>query len=78
MTELILVRSSPGPAFVTDFWNRTLYHWPSDILATDIDGLRVASANAIQRYRADYDCIHGFVGRPPIGRIAGTDADGRY
>jgi hypothetical protein len=59
MTELILVRSLPGPTYVTDFWGRVRYQWPTDVLVFgDVAGLRVASPAAVQRYRAEHGMIH--------------------
>jgi aminoglycoside-2''-adenylyltransferase len=60
MTELFLVRSSSassGPAYFTKFWDESSYAWPADVLGTEVDGLRVASAAALQRYRADHHYI---------------------
>jgi len=65
MTELILVRSSPGPAYFTDFWDQTRYRWPAALLAAAVDGLRIASANAPQRYRAKHHHIHGIAEAAP-------------
>ena len=57
MTELILIRPAPGQAWITDFWDQVHYRWPADILATQSDGLRVASAAAVRNYRAHHDYI---------------------
>jgi hypothetical protein len=58
MTELILVRPHPGPAYITRFRDQVRYQWPADLLTVNVNGLRVASAGALRRYRADHHHIH--------------------
>lgn len=58
MTELILVRPAPGPSYTTVFQDQLRYTWPSDLLDAETSGLRVASADAVQRYRSDHGHIH--------------------
>ena len=63
MTELILVRPHPGPAYITCFRDQVRYQWPADLLTANESGLRVASADAVRRYRADHHRIHAIA--PP-------------
>jgi hypothetical protein len=58
MTELILVRSTPGAGYSTDFSNQTRYQWPDNLLAVAAHGLRLASPEALWQYRADHHVIH--------------------
>jgi hypothetical protein len=59
MTELILVRTTPGRSYVTRFRDQVTYTWPDDLLTGQAAGLRVASRTAIAGYRADHGTIHG-------------------
>lgn len=57
MTELIVLRPA-SRGYVTDFRGEFTYHWPGDVLGTEIAGLRVASPAAVRAYRADHSRIH--------------------
>jgi hypothetical protein len=59
MTELILVCSSPTGVYFTDFTNKNRYQWPCDLVGREVDEIRVASAESVLGYRADYRRIHG-------------------
>ena len=53
VVELFLVRSDYNVTPHTIFWDRLRYDWPRDVFGF-VDQVPVASAAALQRYRADY------------------------
>jgi len=56
MVELFLVRTDEDGASYTMFWERLRYDWPRDVLWF-VDGVAVASASALRRYRADHAAV---------------------
>ena len=56
MTEIFLVRQDERGAY-TSFWGRTRHDWPVDVL-DHRGGRRVASAAALQGYRATHRWLH--------------------
>ncbi|TCC40229.1 nucleotidyltransferase domain-containing protein [Kribbella speibonae] len=54
MVELFLVQTDEVGSF-TDFWGAARHDWPADAFETEVDGLRVASAMAVNGYRAGWD-----------------------
>jgi hypothetical protein len=62
MIELFLVRTDHDGTPYTFFWDRLRYDWPSDTFGF-VDCIAVASASALQRYRADYGSIRAAAAR---------------
>ena len=67
MVELFLVQTDEAGSF-TDFWGVARHEWPADVFEGEVGGLRVASAAAVNGYRAGWDALQAKVkGRSGAG-----------
>ena len=58
LVELFVV-STVNEQLVSNFWNSFVYHWP-DLGPVELDGLPVASVEALTAYRADHNRISAY------------------